>query len=95
LLESVSSFHFSGKNGRFTASKEKVLGKYFYWRAHRTYHNRLYREHIGTSAMLSSQRLEQVAALLQTRMAESSRHSAKEGTSEREPTLSAMLSEET
>jgi len=73
LLESVSSFHFSGKNGRFTAYKEKVLGKYFYWRAHRTYHNKLYREHIGTSAMLSPQRLEQVAALLQTRMAESAR----------------------
>jgi hypothetical protein len=89
LLEDVSSFHFSGKNGRFTAYKEKFLGKYSYWRAHRRYHNKLYREHIGTSATLSSQHLEQVAALLQARMAGSSRHG------ETEPAPPALFSQET
>jgi hypothetical protein len=69
-LESLSSFHFSGKNGRFTARKEKVRGKYSYWWAYRKHHNKQYKHYIGTSAVLSSQRLEQVATALQTRMAE-------------------------
>ncbi len=74
-LESLTSFHFSGKNGRFTARKEKVKGHYYYWWAYRKYHNKQYKHYIGTSAMLSPQHLEQVAAALQTRIAEiSSEH---------------------
>ncbi len=71
-LESLSSFHFSGKSGRFTARKEKVQEKYYYWWAYRKYHNKQYKRYIGTSAMLSPQHLEQVAAALQTRIAETS-----------------------
>jgi hypothetical protein len=77
-LESASSFHFSGKNGRFTAYKEKVQGKYYYWRAYRKHHNTLYKQYIGTTAKLSPQHLEQVASALQTRIAESSRPRGKE-----------------
>jgi SRSO17 transposase len=72
-LESVPSFHFSGKNGRFTAYKEKFQGKYYYWRAYRMYHKKLYKQYIGTTAKLSPQHLEQVAINLQTRMVEISR----------------------
>jgi SRSO17 transposase len=70
LLESMSSFRFSGKNGRFTAYKEKFQGKYSYWRAHRTHHNKLYRQFIGTTDELSPQHLEQVASALQISMAQ-------------------------
>jgi hypothetical protein len=80
LLESVPSFHFSGKNGRFTARKEKIQGKYYYWHAYRSYHNKLYKCYIGATAKLSPQILEQVATALQTMMAESSSPSGKEAT---------------
>src|SRR5437763_8655063 len=44
-LESVSSFHFSGKNGRYTACKEKFQGKYYDWRAYRKHYNKIYKQH--------------------------------------------------
>jgi SRSO17 transposase len=94
-LESVSSFHFSGKNGRFTACKEKFQGKYYYWCAHRRYHNKLYKQYIGTMTKLSPQHLEQVAAALQTRIAQNSSQSGKEETLPTEPTLEGSHSEET
>jgi hypothetical protein len=72
LLENIPSFHFSGKNGRFTARKERVQEKHYYWWAYRKYHNKQYKRYIGTSTMLSPQNLEQVAAALQTRIAENS-----------------------
>jgi hypothetical protein len=80
LLESMPSFHFSGKNGHFTAHKEQFQGKYYYWRAYRNHHNKLYKQFIGTTAKLSPQHLEQVASALQLRMAQSTSQSGKEAT---------------
>jgi SRSO17 transposase len=79
LLEKAPSFHFSGKNGHFTARKEKVHQKRGYWYAYRKHHNKQSKRYIGTTAKLSPARLEQVAAALQTKTAERS--------SEEPPTL--------
>jgi SRSO17 transposase len=68
-LESVSSFHFLGKNGRFTARKEQVQGKGYYWYAYRKYHNKQSKQYIGVTAKLTPSHLEQVADALQTKIA--------------------------
>lgn len=65
VLENVPSFHFSGKNGHFTARKEKVHQKGGYWYAYRKHHNKQSKHYIGMTAKLSPDRLEQVAAALQ------------------------------
>src|SRR5579859_4023812 len=41
-FEQLPSFHFCGKNGRFTARKEQRGGKGEYWVAYRKYQNKLY-----------------------------------------------------
>jgi len=69
-LESLPSFHFSGKNGHFTARKEKRHRDGDYWYAYRKHQGKQYRQYIGTATMLTPARLEQVAATLQTRMAQ-------------------------
>jgi hypothetical protein len=68
VLENVPSFHFAGKNGRFTARKENVQGKGYYWYAYRKQHNKQSKQYIGTTAKLSPDVLEQVAAALQTKI---------------------------
>jgi SRSO17 transposase len=78
LLESVPSFHFAGKNGRFTARKETIQGKYYYWHAYRSYQNKLYKCYIGATAKLSPQILEQAATTLQIMMTENSSPDRKE-----------------
>jgi len=80
LLENVPSFHFSGKNGHFTARKEKVHQKRDYWYAYRKHHNKQSKQCIGTTAKLSPDSLEQVAAALQTKILQGSNRTRKEAT---------------
>lgn len=80
VLENVPSFHFSGKNGHFTARKERVYQKRDYWYAYRKHHNKQSKQYIGTTAKLSPARLEQVAAALQIKITELSSRGGKEKT---------------
>ena len=68
-LEQKPSFHFCGKNGHFTARKEKRQRGGDYWYAYRRHQGKQYSQYIGTAAMLLPAHLEQVAAALETRMA--------------------------
>lgn len=70
LLEKAPSFHFSGKNGHFTARKEKVHQKGGYWYAYRKHHNKQSKQYIGTTTKLSPSALEQAAAALETKIAQ-------------------------
>ena len=80
LLENVPSFHFSGKNGRFTARKEKVHQKRDYWYAYRKHHNKQSKHYIGTTAKLSAVHLEQVAAALEAKVAQISARGGEQET---------------
>jgi hypothetical protein len=77
-LESFPSFHFSGKNGHFTARKEKRHRGGDYWYAYRRYQGKQYSQYIGTAAMLTPARLELVAIALQTRIATTANSVGKE-----------------
>jgi SRSO17 transposase len=77
VLESVSSFRFSGKNGRFRANKEKIRENGYYWYAHRKHHERVYRYYIGATVKIAPERLEQVAIALEAKIAEDSRRKGK------------------
>jgi hypothetical protein len=65
-LASISSFRFVGQQGRFTAYRHDRLSRS--WRAHRRIHQRDYRQLLGTTDQLTIQRLEQVAATLQSHL---------------------------
>jgi len=69
LLEKAPSFHFSGKNGHFTARQEKVHQKRGYWYAYRKHHHKQSKQYIGTTDKLSPSHLEQVAAALEAKIA--------------------------
>ncbi len=65
-LASLSSFRFIGPQGRFTAYRDSERGQRTRsWRAHRYFHGRNYKHHLGTTDHLTIARLEQVAAKLQ------------------------------
>jgi hypothetical protein len=65
-LASLSSFRFIGPQGRFTAYRDSERGQYTRsWRAHRYFHGRNYKHHLGTTDHLTIAHLEQVAAKLQ------------------------------
>src|SRR5262249_11917706 len=82
LLEGISSFHFLGKNGRFTARREKGKQGGYYWHAYRKYHNKMSKHYIGMSTKLTPLHLEQVAAALQIKiMQASSRRGEEEASS--------------
>jgi hypothetical protein len=65
-LASISSFRFVGQQGRFTAYRHDRLSRS--WRAHRTIHQREYKQLLGVTDQLTIQRLEQVAATLQSHL---------------------------
>jgi hypothetical protein len=67
-LCSLSSFRFIGQSGRFTAYREGPRS----WRAYRYFHGRNYKQSLGTTDRLTIARLELVAGILQSRMAEHS-----------------------
>ena len=65
-LASLSSFRFIGPQGRFTAYRDSERGQRTRsWRAHRYFHGRNYKHHLGTTDHLTIAHLEQVAAKLQ------------------------------
>jgi hypothetical protein len=66
-LASLSSFRFVGQQGRFTAYRHSRPSRS--WRAHRCIHQRTYKQTLGVTDYLTIQRLEQVAATLQSHMA--------------------------
>jgi hypothetical protein len=65
-LASISSFRFVGQQGRFTAYRHDRLSRS--WRAHRTIHQREYKQLLGVTDQLTIQRLEQVAATIQSHL---------------------------
>lgn len=65
-LASISSFRFVGQQGRFTAYRHDRLSRS--WRAHRRIHQQDYRQLLGTTDQLTIQRLEQVAAAIQSHL---------------------------
>jgi hypothetical protein len=67
-LCSLSSFRFLGQSGRFTAYREGQRS----WRAYRSFQGRTYKQSLGTTDRLTIARLELVAGILQSRMAERS-----------------------
>jgi hypothetical protein len=64
-LCSLSSFRFVGHSGRFTAYREGQRS----WRAYRTVHGQNYKQSLGTTDHLTVARLEEVAGMLQARLA--------------------------
>src|SRR5258708_24840842 len=69
-LATLSSFRFVGQQGRFTAYREhKHRGPTRSWRADRSIHGRNYKHSLGVTDHLSINRLEQVAAILQSHLA--------------------------
>ncbi len=67
-LCALSSFRFIGQSGRFTAYREGQRS----WRAYRSFHGHNYKQSLGTTDRLTIARLEHVAGILQSRMAEHS-----------------------
>jgi DNA-binding transcriptional MerR regulator len=65
-LASISSFRFVGQQGRFTAYRHDRLSRS--WRAHRRIHQQDYKQLLGTTDQLTIQRLEQVAAAIQSHL---------------------------
>jgi hypothetical protein len=65
-LASISSFRFVGKPRRFTAYRHDRLSRS--WRAHRRIHQQDYKQLLAVTDHLTIQRLEQVAATLQSHL---------------------------
>jgi len=63
--DSLSSFRFIGRSGRFTAYREGPRS----WRASRTFHGQNHKQSLGTTDRLTIARLEEVAGMLQSRLA--------------------------
>lgn len=65
LLQQVSSFHFHGQRGYFTARKEKRTRGGAYWIAYRHVQGKLRKKYIGPIASVTIARLEEVAGDLE------------------------------
>ncbi len=65
-LQTASTFTFRGKNGSFTAHKERAGNRRgsAYWRAYRTWQGKLHRAYLGKSEELTLERLQSVAGTL-------------------------------
>src|SRR5436189_2430082 len=83
-LSQVSSFAFHGRNGSYTARKERKQRGEGYWYAYARVEGKLTKRYLGRSIDLALPRLEQVAqelwrnpqdVLLQTDRAEATNHS--------------------
>jgi len=66
-LETIPSFRFVGKLGRFTAYRHSRFSRS--WRAHRVIHQQNFKQTLGVTDHLTLHRLEQVAAALQFNVA--------------------------
>jgi len=65
-LASLSSFHFVGKGGRFSAHRVFHKGQTPYWQANRVIHQHRYKPYLGVTERLTLDCLEHTAALLQS-----------------------------
>jgi len=62
-LGGLSSFHFQGEHGHFTARQEqKARGNQGYWYAYRKANKRQYRQYLGTTDKLTVAHLEDIAS---------------------------------
>ena len=78
-LAAHSALAFQGRQGKLTLLKEKrARGEEGYWYAYRKHHNKQSKQYIGTTAKLSPDSLEQVAAALQTKILQGSNRKGKE-----------------
>lgn len=64
-LAKLSSFHFKGKSGHFTARQETKQRGDVYWYAYRKAHGHRLKRYLGPTAQLSLAKLEQTAGDLQ------------------------------
>jgi hypothetical protein len=64
-LAKLSSFHFTGKSGHFTARQETKQRGDAYWYAYRKAHGQRLKRYLGTTATLTLAKLEQTAEELQ------------------------------
>ena len=71
-LASLKSFHFSGKNGHFTARRESIKNKdgsnrnTAYWSAYRRFNKKQHRKYLGLTEKLTINTLEEAAQQLET-----------------------------
>jgi hypothetical protein len=63
-LDELSSFHFTGKHGHFTARQEHKPGGEGFWYAYLKAHGRLHKRYLGTTNKLTLSCLEQTAERL-------------------------------
>jgi hypothetical protein len=63
-LAGLSSFHFKGKGGHFTARQERKQRRETYWYAYRKAHKRRLKRYLGTTGKLTLAHLEQTACAL-------------------------------
>jgi hypothetical protein len=63
-LAQLSSFHFQGKGGHFTACQERKQRGATYWYAYRKAHKIRLKRYLGTTEKLTLTHLEQVACAL-------------------------------
>ncbi len=64
-LETLVSFHFTGKCGCFTARKDQKKRGHGYWYAYRKYQKKLFISYLGTTEKLALAHLEEVATVLE------------------------------
>jgi hypothetical protein len=64
-IASLKSFHFSGKNGHFTARKEQKKPNEIYWYAYRKGKKKQLKKYLGITEKLTINRLETIATVMQ------------------------------
>lgn len=67
LLQQISSFHFQGQRGHYTARKEKRTRGGTYWIAYQHMRGKLRKKYIGAPAAVTIACLEEVAGELEIR----------------------------
>ncbi len=67
-LETLRSFHFTGKQGLFTARKDQKKRGKGYWYAYRKHQKRLFISYLGITEKLTLAHLEEVATALEQKM---------------------------
>jgi ATP/maltotriose-dependent transcriptional regulator MalT len=95
-LEQATSFAFRGQRGTYTARREQIKPGDWYWYAYQRSQKRVQKKYLGKSEALSLQRLEEVAALFNSKQtteeaATTSTRSARMSHSAQKQVLSAKL----
>jgi hypothetical protein len=63
-LNTLGSFHFTGKQGHFTGRSERKKHGDMYWYAYRKVNQKLYKRYLGTAEKLTRASLEETALAL-------------------------------